>query len=57
MQMSNGKKIIAMAVILQLLAYLAVGLRFMSRRMKRQKWGIDDWLVTVALVYTFMYIY
>lgn len=42
--------IIAAAVITEVLAVSCVGLRFYSRRWKRQKITTSDWLILVALV-------
>ena len=50
LQISNGNKVIAVVVVLLLLGYSAVTLRFTARKLKKQAWGVDDWLVTVALV-------
>lgn len=42
--------IIAASVVTEILALAAVGLRFYSRRWKRQKYIVSDWLILVALV-------
>lgn len=49
-QITNGDKVIGVVCVLLVVDYVAVGLRYMSRNMRRQPWGIDDWLATIVLV-------
>ena len=50
MQLSSGNKIIAAIVILLLIDYAIVALRYYSRRLRGSRWAMDDWLVAIALV-------
>ncbi|KAM7213895.1 hypothetical protein V8F06_010714 [Rhypophila decipiens] len=47
---SNPGGIIAATVVIQVIALLAVGLRFYSRRCKRQQFIVSDWLIILALI-------
>ncbi|KAM7203992.1 hypothetical protein V8F33_001963 [Rhypophila sp. PSN 637] len=47
---SNPGGIIAATVVTQVIALLAVGLRFYSRRCKRQQFIVSDWLIILALI-------
>ncbi|KAI0101391.1 hypothetical protein GGR51DRAFT_335214 [Nemania sp. FL0031] len=47
----NPVGLIVGTAILQALAALSVGLRFYTRRWKRQKIITSDWLVTVAFIF------
>ena len=42
--------IVASLAIMLAAAYLAVGLRFLSRRMARVKLASDDWVMVIGLV-------
>ena len=33
-----------------ILAFIAVSLRFYSRRLKKAGWWLDDWMILIALV-------
>lgn len=48
----RGNEIIASFTVVSVLAYLAVLLRFISRKISHAKYDIDDYLILVALVYT-----
>lgn len=50
MEITNGDKIIALVIVLLFIDFVAVALRFVSRNMRRQKWGLDDWLATLSLI-------
>lgn len=39
-----------LGIAFPILAIVAVGLRFVARQIKGQKWGSDDWTIVVALV-------
>jgi hypothetical protein len=43
--------IVVGTVILQVLSLVCVGLRFYSRRWKRQDYIVSDWLILVALLF------
>lgn len=43
--------LVAGTVIMQVVSLAAVGLRFYSRRWKRQRYIVSDWLILVALVF------
>ena len=47
---NRGPEIVVSISILLALATIAVILRVMSRRMSKLKFGIDDWLIALALV-------
>lgn len=47
---ARAKTILAVSAMLGFLASLAVVLRFWARQLKRQKFGIDDILLILALV-------
>ena len=38
------------AVLFPILATISIALRFWARRIKRQKWLGDDWMITLGLV-------
>ena len=46
----RGSNLIEAYAICLALAYVAVGLRFLSRRKSRNALWADDWMVVVALV-------
>lgn len=47
---NRSKELIASFSIVLGLVWLAVALRFISRRVAAAKLGLDDWLILVALV-------
>ncbi|KAI8962345.1 hypothetical protein F5Y11DRAFT_323189 [Daldinia sp. FL1419] len=51
LQYDNPGGIIAGSIILEVIAVLAVGLRFYTRRWKHQSVLVTDWLILVALVF------
>ena len=51
---TNGDAIIATGVVFTVLAVVAVGLRFASKRMTSAAVGIDDWLLLAALLIYFV---
>ena len=48
----NGysKHTFVIAIILPILATAALALRFLSRRLRQLKYGLDDWLALASLV-------
>ena len=51
---TNGDAIIATGVVFTVLAVVAVGLRFASKRMTSAAVGVDDWLLLAALLIYFV---
>lgn len=51
---TNGDAIIATGVVFTVLAVVAVGLRFASKRMTSAAVGVDDWLLLAALIIYFV---
>lgn len=51
---TNGGAIIATGVVFTVLAVVAVGLRFASKRMTSAAVGVDDWLLLAALLVYFV---
>lgn len=47
---NRGPEIVAATATLTVLATIAVILRFLARRIAKAPYGIDDWLILVALV-------
>lgn len=47
---NRSADIIAANTIMLVAAYIAVGLRFMSRRLMHATLGADDWMMVVGLV-------
>lgn len=47
---NKGPDIVASLAIMLTIAYIAVGLRFASRRMVQAKLLYDDWVMVVGLV-------
>ena len=47
---NRGADIIAANTIMLVAAYIAIGLRFMSRRLMHATLGADDWMMVVGLV-------
>lgn len=47
---NRGPEIISALAIMLAMAYVAVGLRFVSRRMVRAKLLYDDWVIVIGLV-------
>lgn len=47
---TNGPAIIGTGVAFTILAVVGVGLRFSSKRLAHNPFGIDDWLLLFALV-------
>ena len=47
---NRGPEIIVSLAIMLAVAYIAVGLRFLSRRMTRAGSSYDDWMMVVGLV-------
>ena len=50
----NGPAIIGTGVAFTVASVVAVGLRFVSKRMTRAALGIDDWLLLASLVIYFV---
>ena len=50
----NGPAIIGTGVAFTILAVLAVGLRFTSKRITGVKYGVDDWLLLASLILYFV---
>ena len=46
---NRGPLIIAVTVVLIILSFAAVGLRFLARYMKALPWKADDWLMIPAV--------
>ena len=51
---SRQPQLYASIIITYFLAISAVILRFISRRLKKAGWWVDDWLILVALVPNFI---
>ena len=49
---NQGSGIVAANLVVAILATISVGLRFLSRRVQKTVFGIDDWLILAALVCT-----
>jgi hypothetical protein len=47
---NKGPDIVVSLAIMLTVAYIAVGLRFTSRRMVRAKLSYDDWVMVIGLV-------
>ena len=47
---TNGPAIIGTGVAFSILTTAAVGLRFLSKRVINAPFGVDDWLLLVALL-------
>ena len=50
---TNGPAIISTGIVFTVLSVVAVGLRFISKRMTRAPLGIDDWLLLASLIVYF----
>ena len=46
----RGRSIVAGNIIVAVVATVAVGLRFLARRLQRISLGVDDYLILAALV-------
>ena len=49
---NRGPEVVAAITIMTVLATIAVIMRYMARRISNLKFGMDDWLIVVALVRT-----
>lgn len=47
---NRGPEIVVSLAIMLTVAYIAVGLRFISRRIVRVKLSYDDWVIVIGLV-------
>lgn len=45
-----GGMILTSAIVMACLSTVAVALRFLSRKITKVKWLMDDWLILIALV-------
>lgn len=47
---NQGPRITAAELTVTIIATVAVAMRFLSRRVQRAQYGLDDWLILAALV-------
>lgn len=54
--LDDGEGLLGVSIALSVLQIVLVAARFYTRRLQREHFGSDDWVMLIALVCVFLYI-